>query len=180
MNQTKLQLRGHHLALFAIEYWGNKFFVEKTSPSYTHQFTNRASKEELLKNKPLKKEDKPERTYVISNSDDFITTVYGKKMINTFNLVWHILKTQPDFEVEIVEGLDSICRKECPQLTTSCIEIRSGDEDQTTLEEYGLQVGETYTAKELIQRILEYSQKTGLRSPRDKILAQRGNFRFLC
>jgi len=177
MNQTRLQLRGHHLAIFAIEFYDDKFYAG-TLPSYNrgslNGFANEISKEDLLKNKyPRKEENKLEIRYQMSNSDDFITATYGERMRETLNLVWHILKTQPDFEIEIVEGLDSICRSECLNLTASCAEIRLDDEDQITLEAYGLEIGETYTARELIQKVLKYSQRTGFRSPRDKILSQR-------
>lgn len=127
-----IKLRGHHLSLFANNYWNNL-----------------ENKENL--GRPL------------------IGFFYGKEMMDTLDNTWELLRTEQETQVKIVEGLDSICEN-CEQLDHSCISKEGEEikEDVFTLKEYGLEVGRIYTSIELIQKITDYLQKTGYKTPRER------------
>ncbi len=86
----------------------------------------------------------------------------------------------PDLDVEIVEGLDSICEEagveECPNFNPGCVFIDPmdpWDEDRKTLREYDLQVGQTYCASDVIERFIDFYNETGYKSPRNKFVVER-------
>ena len=79
----------------------------------------------------------------------------------------------PSLLVEIVEGMDSICEaqgaEECPDFNNTCtFPDIFWDEDRETLREYGVNVGETYLASDLLERFIDYYNSTGHKSPRAK------------
>ncbi len=176
---VKLQLRGHHISLFAMDCLEDKFYKTKVIEhihEYNAPILNEYPRGRLSQNKKLIKEDRGWSKIIdsLSNSMDITTSVYGERLMSVLDFFWDLLKTQPDTEVEIVGGLDSICKADCLNLNHSCAQVKEGDEDQTTLEEYGLKVGETYTARELIQRVIDFTTRTGFRSPRDKLFVEWG------
>lgn len=80
------------------------------------------------------------------------------------------LMANPEQKVEIVKGLDSWCLglegvcSKCLFRNDDCIDDEG--EDDLCLREYGLKVGEFYTAKELTSIARTYFEKTGYDSPR--------------
>jgi len=77
----------------------------------------------------------------------------------------------PGLLVEIVDGIDSVCMEagadECPGFNASCVFPDSlWDEDVETLREYGFNVGETYCASDILERMIDYQNETGFVNPR--------------
>ena len=165
MGNPILKLRGHHVALFAEEFFEDrdaylsnvkKIYVEDDEfrkLDLNSEHTDLSYQQELIR------------------MWDSIVVVYGPDMRDTVDLYWYMIKEFPDMEIEIVEGLDSICLANCPRVDFHCFPILDDemDEDQAILLEYGLKVGETYTAGQLVEAVLDYTRHTGLRSPRDSI-----------
>jgi len=86
----------------------------------------------------------------------------------------------PELAVEIVEGLDSLCEEagveECSNFNPGCVFIDPmdpWDEDRETLREYDLQIGQTYCASDVIERFIDYYNKTGYKSPRNKFVVEK-------
>lgn len=139
MIKTRLKLRGHHIATFAIDYWGYDFYE-------SHKQDKNKTPVPLL----------------------LLERIYGRRMKNLFVGVYSLLKSQSeDIEIEIVEGLDSICKANCPQLTSECSKNKPSDEDALALKTYGLEVGRIYTARDIVQRVQDFTMRTGIRSSRD-------------
>ena len=131
MRKQRLKLRGHHIATFAIDYWGYKEYEKGKSPL------------------------------------DLLGLIYGQRMKELFDNVCSLLKSRPDTQVEIVDGLDSLCKSYCPELTPECSQIELNSEDAFTLQKYGLEVGGIYTAREIVQRVRDFTMRTGMKSPRN-------------
>jgi len=149
MKPSRLELRGHHIAHFAEDYFGSTkdFYL---GPEGYMGITKRINLKNL-KSKPLPRAD--------------ITSIfYGLEFKLHLNRTWRLLRTEEDLEVGIVNGLDSICEK-C--LIFDSRECLDNNMDNLALKAYGLNVGEIYQAKELFHKIVEFSKKTGIRSPRD-------------
>jgi hypothetical protein len=167
MNHQKFQLRGHHIGTFAVHYGGKDFYrpkYDKIIPiGEKEEYNKNLDKLHILGDKQKELSD---------SSRDTITAVYGKRMKNVMDTVYALLQSQPDLEVEIVAGLDSICKAGCPRLQPSCATSSSDDEDTLALETYGLEVGRTYTARDIIQRVRTFTARTGIRSPRDIKIAE--------
>lgn len=165
-NETKpLKLRGHHIGVFAINYFGDDFYEPKQHKLVSTEDKDICGIRELERKieKDIKKRKDTQR---LSEEKDFID-LYGKEMKNNIDTLWYTLKTQPDIEVEIVEGLDSICMADCPRRNASCANIEPDGEDTYILEQYELEAGQVYTAGEIMQRIKDFTLKTRLISPRE-------------
>ena len=91
MEKERIQLRGHHLGTFAVKYWGDDF--------YNH------SPEELFSTSSVDK-----RKILSDSSQGTYLSIYGVTMKNSVDAVYNLLQMRPDLEVEIVKGLDSICK----------------------------------------------------------------------
>ncbi|MBS3079672.1 DUF1284 domain-containing protein [Candidatus Pacearchaeota archaeon] len=103
----------------------------------------------------------------------FAELIYGDGRID----LYREFRDNPTLPVEIVEGLDSICEaagaEECLDFDPCCVfKDPVWDEDEATLREYDLKVGETYCASDIIERFIDYKTTTGLTSPRDKFLVR--------
>lgn len=169
MAQDRIQLRGHHIGTFAVHYWGNDFY----NPRYRGLFLEKEDKFFYKKfNKLPILEDKWDE--LSSQPKDAFTAIYGERIKNLVDTLYAILQTRPDLEVEIVGGLDSVCKAGCPRLQPSCAQSSSDNEDALALETYGLEVGRTYRARDIVQRVRDFTMRTGIRSPRDIQLARIG------
>ena len=97
---------------------------------------------------------------------DRLNEIIGDPTAIEFIIIFEKFVTQLDSKVKIVEGIDSICKADCPNLNSSC--LTSGDEDMHTLKCYSLKIGKTYKAKEIIKKINNFEKKTGFKSPREE------------
>jgi hypothetical protein len=84
--------------------------------------------------------------------------------------LWGQFLENPSQEVEIVGGLDTICKNVCSpetQTLADCREDGEDSEDGITLKEYGLEVGQRVTAGQIAEAIGRYRTLTGYSSPRE-------------
>jgi len=82
--------------------------------------------------------------------------------------LWIQFLENPDQGVEIVNGLDEICQKECSaERQAGCPQSSEDNEDDITLRKYGLKVGQKLTASQIVESIRRYHSLTGYYSPRD-------------
>ncbi|VVB78857.1 Uncharacterised protein [uncultured archaeon] len=97
--------------------------------------------------------------------------IYGDDGAKSFCQTYNLIENEPNTPVEIVEGIDSICAgagaDECPKFKTNCVFSDGFNEDSETLREYGLKTGQ-YTASDIIEAVIDYNNRTGFVSPRDK------------
>jgi len=177
----KIQLRGHHIGTFAIHLWENNFYKREygTSSRIIYDWVYDVINEKKPAKKyldeyiiSLENESKSHKEYFkeeirFVNNTDLITAVYGKRMKEMVDALYKLMQIKPDLEVEIVGGLDSICKIGCPRLKSSCTQSNPDDEDDSTLRCYNLEIGKTYTARDIVQRIADFTIRTGIRSPRD-------------
>lgn len=102
-------------------------------------------------------------------ADDLIKSLfvetYGLEMTLKLDALWKKITTNPNLRIKIVNGLDYICGI-CSAHTYNCAD--ADKLDNFCLKEFGLKLGNTYTARDLIQKISDYKKRTGLESPRDK------------
>jgi hypothetical protein len=83
--------------------------------------------------------------------------------------------TNPNLKIKIVRGFDTIC-KMCPKGPNGIPSIHSCDpqiaavsgQDKSSLIEFGLVVGETYTSAEIMNKIKAYQLLNNAASPRKK------------
>jgi len=157
-----IKLRGHHLAVFANYLFRNKKEIEliPTNPN----FLIGLPPEKDFREKIILEEKS------FSNSSGVISTRYSPEMNDKVFGIWKDLETVPETQVEIVNGLDSIC-EDCPRCDSECIQTGPNDEDTATLEEYGLKAGRTYTSRDIISRLNSFYFATCFHSPRSRALA---------
>ncbi|MBI5148967.1 hypothetical protein HZA33_04780 [Candidatus Pacearchaeota archaeon] len=77
------------------------------------------------------------------------------------------MESDLNLQVQIIGGLDDICLHECPRKEESCNRI---EDDEVTLDGYGLECGRIYSSGELLEVIRIYKEKTGSDSPRKRLL----------
>lgn len=160
--EERLRLRGHHLAVFA-----NYLFRDKKEIDLASNYQN--SLIGLPPKKNFKKGILPV-TELFSNQDlDIITDRYSPEMKEKIDRTWKTLEMIPEVRVDIVEGVDSICQG-CPRYKSECNKS-SENEDSATLQEYGLEVGQTLSSQDLMQRLREFYHRTGFHSPRSRMVA---------
>ena len=100
-----------------------------------------------------------------------IETLYGQTTPNSafadtaLNDITYNIKNSPDLKIQIVSSLDSVCEV-CPLRKDSCSTVSEFDEDDFCLGVYNLDAGKTYSAKEIIEKIARFTQRTGLASAR--------------
>ncbi len=82
---------------------------------------------------------------------------------------WESLLQNPNQEVELLAGSDTICKRDCPWSVQATCATREGDEDDLTLRAYGFQPGERPTIKTILDRVDMYHAQTGFYSPRNKL-----------
>ncbi len=131
MEDSRLQLRGHHIGVLALYY-------------------------DLAKDNQL----------AYDHMNNILTVMYGDKIQNYFASVFTSLQDNPKLQVEIANGLDSICMIGCPRQKSSCSEVKSYDEDTHTLNTYDLTLGGVYTAKELLLKIKDFKHRFRIGSTR--------------
>lgn len=131
-----IRLRGHHLAMLADFCWvGNlskdvsKFPAKDVDLNIDFQYR-----------------------LILRLSEYFDD--YGENHKKRVKLIYRILTENPNVQVQIVKGLDSICLPDCPLKRKDCSLI--GKEDSFCLKEYKLKPNRTYYAKELMDRIKRY------------------------
>ena len=159
-----IRLRGHHLAVFANYLLRSAKEVDLT-PRYNDSLIGFQPK------KDFKKEGIIPREELFSNQGlDVITSQYSPEMKQKIDRTWKTLEMIPEMQVEIVGGVDTICHG-CPRYRFECNMGSPEDEDSTTLQDYDLQVGQTITSQDLMQRIRGFYMRTGFHSPRNKMIA---------
>lgn len=147
--QEPIKLRGHHIA--------NIFSACCTNAGRTTSLFNNISNYlgGLFKGKKKTEDGLPEKSK------------YDKASVEKMAFY---LMANPEQKIEIVKGLDSWCLgleglcSKCPFRNNECID--DGGEDDLCLREYGLKVGEFYTATQLTSIARAYFEKTGYDSPR--------------
>ncbi len=105
-----------------------------------------------------------------SNEPDPIRDRYGPEFNKFSEDIYSSIIDKPSLKIEIVEGLDSLCLSTdpvCPKKQDSCSVDAT---DSYCLREYGLRVDGVYTAEEILQRVIEFKQRTDFNSPKDKLV----------
>ena len=59
-----------------------------------------------------------------------------------------------DVRVKITDNLDDLCKADCNLLADECSEKKLKEYDRRVAEQYGFQIGKTYSSKELIKKLL--------------------------
>lgn len=147
-SEEPIKLRGHHIAeLFSGKATG-------TSVSLGKVFENSNPKDNF--DEPIK--------------GNLSKGAWDQEVIFRFK---NHFKSNPNLEIEIIEGFDMICKK-CPFIKSHCI----FSEDEFCLKSYDLKVGKTYTVQELVARARLYSEVYKFNNPIEEIdyLNFRGAF----
>ncbi len=186
--ESDIILRGHHIGLLAELLFGNPYadiepyHHDPFFPDINHKFNY------FLKPDIIPHEDKLYNKLYDSNLNCNIIeykkfneyklklpplkkplppTKELKKPLSPSKSILQLILSRSDLKIQIVDGIDSVCNlctKEPPYPFESC--TQTGGEDTFCSDEYGLKVGKTYTASEILDKLKEYNQETGLRSPR--------------
>ena len=161
----KIRLRGHHIDSIAKKLFNRNMAQRFTnsSISYIENSPIDSNLNNLLKSydSDVKVESRPTLGIYTDQTEDDIHDIYDK------------ILTNPDLQIEIVEGIDSICES-CNnrpgsnerRISKPFYDI-ANDDDKISLEEFGLELGRTYLASEIIELIKTYQERTDMISPID-------------
>ncbi|MDP1729128.1 MAG: DUF1284 domain-containing protein [archaeon] len=170
-NNPRIQLRGHHIATFALNYCDRHKLQTKREPAYILDNSPREFYKKTIEEYPKKDFYRSEERMISNESpqepQDIVTRLYGSRMGLAVKTVYALLEALPHMEVEIVQGLDSICNANCPRLQPSCSVTDPLDEDAFSLKAYQLEPGRVYTAGDIVQRVRNFAAQFKVSSPRD-------------
>ena len=153
MKKIDLRLRGHHISHFA---------------QYYHAIQNNDSIYEVMNPFNL----------VMARIDPELMNLreeYTPEFYETVRAKWRSMIENPRLRIKTVQGLDSICRMPCPRLKlkdTRCTQTYPEHEDNSTLSAFDLKQNKVYTSQEIIEKILQYQERTSFASPRMKLQFQ--------
>ncbi|VVB77847.1 Uncharacterised protein [uncultured archaeon] len=173
-----IELRGHHLSLFADYYFRNKCRTD-SADSKVIQAKGKYKLTDLLTNEPIFSDSQQnEGNY----ESDFISRKYSPAIRKHMSELWQKLIDEPETKVKLVEGFDNICMfaggKKCPRYEESSCGPEGYADDILTIAELQLETGKTYSSKEIISRIVDYRKQTGFISPKEKFLKLLLEFNF--
>ena len=141
--ENTVELRGHHLSLFADYYFRNK---ERPKDNFSLECKYKFVEE------------------------DYIARKYSPEMRKRMNNLWKKLVDNPQTSVKIVRGLDILCRG-CPNYNPAECNIETAEEDNFTVDEYEICSGKPYCSKALMDRFEAYRKASGFKNPRERVLA---------
>jgi hypothetical protein len=171
MTNQRLKLRGHHMEHLAETYFkANNPEIKNSleySPIKSSRQYGRHSMEDKLSG--YLKNLSPEK----NNTPAFLGSEYREFINQELRELEEIILLSPesgiDLHVELTFGPDSICNL-CPR-NLNCLNQATpanNEDDSRALGEFGLELGKTYTATEIIEKIKTWQLKNNAPSPRQK------------